>query len=604
MCGIIGCVGADDAVSRLVVGLTNLEYRGYDSAGIAVRSDDELTVCKNAGKISELKHAIVERAPSGRSGIGHTRWSTHGPPTDENAHPHTGETGEVAVVHNGIIENYDSLRDRLQRAGRTFTSETDTEVIPHLIEQYLADGDDPRTAFERAIDDVEGSYAVAAMTRDRETIYAARQDSPLVVGLGDGVNYLASDVPAFLEHTDEVCFLEDGDVATVTADAVEVVDADGRAVARESKTVDWDPENTAKGQYDHFMLKEIDTQPEAITNTLQGRVEDGGITLSEHPDGAFASVAEVQFVACGTSYHAAMYGARLLNRAGVAAHAYRASDYAGGTIPVAEDTLVVAVTQSGETADTLAALRAARDAGARTTVVTNVVDSTAAREVAEPIYIHAGPEIGVAATKTFSSQIVALALLSTRIAEDVDGGEPRPDLASLCRELRALPEYIREVLETSDAERICRRHVHEDAYFFIGEGLARSVALEGALKFKEITYEHAEGFAAGELKHGPLALVTSDTVVFAVFTGDQRDEKTLTNAKEVQARGADIVAVAPEGVDVGDCTDEVLRVPQTHPDLNSLVANVQLQLVSYHTANTLNREIDKPRNLAKSVTVE
>ncbi|WP_255194948.1 glutamine--fructose-6-phosphate transaminase (isomerizing) [Halorarius litoreus] len=604
MCGIIACIGRTDTVDRVVEGLENLEYRGYDSAGIAVRNDDGVAVDKHAGKISELKHSIVDELPDGTIGIGHTRWSTHGPPTDANAHPHTGETGDVAVVHNGIIENYDTLRDELTAEGRTFTSDTDTEVVPHLIEKHLEDTDDVETAFRRAVDELDGSYAIVAVAADSDTVYAARQDSPLVVGYGDGCHYLASDVPAFLEHTDQVSFLEDGDVAAVTDETVDITDADGESVSRERETVDWNAEETVKGQYEHFMLKEIDSQPNAISNTLQGRIDGDDVVLEEFPEGTFADVSAVQFVACGTSYHAGLYAARLLNKLDVPATAHRASEYASGDIPVSADTLAVAVTQSGETADTLAALRLAQEKGAQTTTVTNVVGSTAAREVETPLYIRAGPEIGVAATKTFSSQVVTLSLLAERVAEDSPVGTVRSDRAAFLDALQRIPEQIDEVLERSTAEHVCRSHVHDDAYFFIGQGTACPVAKEGALKFKEITYEHAEGFAAGELKHGPLALVTPDTVVFAMFTGGDRDTKTLNNAKEVQARGADIVAVAPEGVDLDECTDEVLRVPSTHPDLTSLLTNVQLQLVSYHAANLLNREIDKPRNLAKSVTVE
>jgi glucosamine--fructose-6-phosphate aminotransferase (isomerizing) len=604
MCGIIGCVGTEDTAYRLVSGLENLEYRGYDSAGIAVRNGQDIRVEKNAGKVTELKHAIVDDVPRGQLGIGHTRWSTHGAPTDENAHPHTGETGEVAVVHNGIIENYDELREELEAEGREFTSETDTEVVPHLIERYQAATEDLTGAFERAVDDIAGSYAIVAVAESADRILAAREDSPLVVGFDDDATYIASDVPAFLEHTDEVAYLQDGDTAMLSADGLRVTDADGDEVQREREVVEWDAEETGKGQYDHFMHKEIDTQPEAITNALQGRVDDGDVSLENFPPGTFEGVAAVQFVACGTSYHAGLYAARLLNKAGVPANAYRASEYASGDIPATGDTLVVAVTQSGETADTLSALRKAQDMGARTTTVTNVVGSTAAREVETPLYIRAGPEIGVAATKTFSSQVTTLALLSERIIDDIAAGTPREDRASYLESLQRLPDQIGEVLGTSEAERVCRNHVHKEAYFFIGQGVACPVAKEGALKFKEITYEHAEGFAAGELKHGPLALVTPDTVVFAVFTGGERDEKTLNNAKEVQARGADIVAIAPEGVDVSACTDEVLRVPETDSDLTSLLTNVQLQLLSYHSADMLNREIDQPRNLAKSVTVE
>ncbi|PGF17296.1 glutamine--fructose-6-phosphate transaminase (isomerizing) [Natrinema sp. CBA1119] len=603
MCGIIGRVGDGNALEPLLTGLENLEYRGYDSAGVAVQNGSGINVEKRSGKVEDLKESIGEPL-DGEVGIGHTRWSTHGPPTDANAHPHTDESEDVAVVHNGIIENYVELRERLAENGYVFTSDTDTEVIPHLVQYYLDAGFDSESAFRQAIDELEGSYAVTAMVSGEHVLYAARQGSPLVVGMEDGEYFLASDVPAFLEYTDSVVYLEDGDVVIVDEDGVEFTDLEGNPIVRTSETVEWDPEQAGKGEYDHFMLKEINEQPTSLTQAIEGRIDslNGRIALSDFEPGTFDDVDSVQFVACGTSYHAALYGSLALNQAGVHSTALLANEYSVSAPPIDDDTLVIAVTQSGETADTLNALRQAAAEGARTLTVTNVVGSTAAREADDTLFIRAGPEIGVAATKTFSSQAVMLTLLGQRIADDARG-EPPADLESLLPELESMPAKIDELLEYSTAEAIADKYSRSEAYFFIGRGLGFPVALEGALKFKEITYEHAEGFASGELKHGPLALVTPQTPVFAIFTG-QEDEKTLKNAEEAQTRGAPVIAVCPDGHPAVEVADEHLRIPDTDPDLAGLVANVQLQLVSYHAADLLDRPIDKPRNLAKSVTVE
>ena len=609
MCGIIARVGNGDSVDTLLTGLENLEYRGYDSAGVAVQNGHGIKIHKQSGRVEDLATDLRERKPKGNVGIGHTRWSTHGPPTDENAHPHTTSTTNVAVVHNGVIENYDSLREELSAKGREFTSDTDTEVIPHLMEEYLEETGDSETAFRRAVEELEGSYAVAALVDDEDVVYAARQGSPLVLGQDEdaGEYFLASDVPAFLEYTDEVAFLEDGDVVIARPHDLTVTDLEGNVVEREIEKVDWDPEETGKGRYEHFMLKEIDTQPTALSNTIDGRIDpvEGSVNLEDFPEGVFQDVREVQLVACGTSYHAALYGAQSLKQAGVRAEVHRANEYELSSGPIDEQTLVIAVTQSGETADTLGALRRAQDNGAATVTVTNVVGSTAAREADEALFIRAGPEIGVAATKTFSSQAVALSLLAHRLTEDIPDAEAREDVAEYLSALRELPDGIGDILDRHTAEELARKYRGSDAYFFIGRGLANSVAKEGALKFKEITYEHAEGFASGELKHGPLALVTPETPVFAIFTGDEeQDKKTRKNAEEAQARGAPLIAVAPEDHEAASIADEHLVVPDTHPVWAGLLANVQLQLVSYYAADQLSRPIDKPRNLAKSVTVE
>ncbi|AGB31174.1 glucosamine/fructose-6-phosphate aminotransferase, isomerizing [Natrinema pellirubrum DSM 15624] len=603
MCGIIGRVGDGNALEPLLTGLENLEYRGYDSAGVAVQNGSGINVEKRSGKVEELKSSIGEPL-QGEVGIGHTRWSTHGPPTDANAHPHTDESEDVAVVHNGIIENYTELRERLAANGYKFTSDTDTEVIPHLVQYYLDAGYDSEPAFRQAIDELEGSYAVTAMVSGEHVLYAARSGSPLVVGMEDGEYFLASDVPAFLEYTDSVIYLEDGDVVVVDEDGVEFTDLEGDPVVREPETVEWDPEQAGKGTYDHFMLKEIHEQPTSLSQAIEGRIDPAGgrIALADFEPGTFADVDSVQFVACGTSYHAALYGSLALNQAGVQSTALLANEYSVSAPPIDDDTLVIAVTQSGETADTLTALRRAASEGAATLTLTNVVGSTAAREADDALFIRAGPEIGVAATKTFSSQAVMLTLLAQRIAADLRG-EPPADLEALLPELESMPAAIDDVLAGSAAKTVARRYSDSEAYFFIGRGLGYPVALEGALKFKEITYEHAEGFASGELKHGPLALVTPETPVFAIFTG-QEDEKTLKNAEEAQTRGAPVIAVCPDDHPAVEVADDHLPIPDTEPDLAGLLANVQLQLVSYHAADLLGRPIDKPRNLAKSVTVE
>ncbi|WP_435346630.1 glutamine--fructose-6-phosphate transaminase (isomerizing) [Haloarchaeobius sp. HRN-SO-5] len=604
MCGIVGRVGDDEAVERVVAGLENLEYRGYDSAGLALQNGAGLEVRKSTGKVQELKDQLTVESADGNVGIGHTRWSTHGAPTEENAHPHTNETGDIAVVHNGIVENHSSLRRRLEREGVEFTSDTDTEVIPHLVDHYY-DGVDPKWAFTRAVRELEGSYAVAAMFDGEDAVFAARQGSPLVLGIDEDQYFLASDVSAFLEYTDEVVYLEDGDVATVRPEIVTVTTVEGRPVDRSVESVDWNPEEVNKGAYDHYMLKEIESQPYSLTNSIESHLTDAGdaIDVDVFDPATIAGFEEVQFVACGTSYHAGLYAANVLNEAGIRARAFRASEYQVAADPVSEETLVVAVTQSGETADTLGAMRTASSAGAHVLTVTNVAGSTAVRTADESLFIHAGPEIGVAATKTFSSQAVTLSLLAQHLAEYMESGTPHPELDAVLDGVRSLPGDLQRVVDSESASMLANYYLDSDAFFFIGRGLGYSVAQEAALKFKEITYEHAEGFASGELKHGPLAMVTPRTPVFAIFTGSH-DEKTLMNAKEAQTRGADVVAVAPDGHPAIDETDAHLPLPETHPMWAGLLANVQLQLLSYHAANELGRSIDKPRNLAKSVTVE
>ncbi|MFC4542214.1 glutamine--fructose-6-phosphate transaminase (isomerizing) [Halosolutus amylolyticus] len=598
MCGIIGYTGTranQDVVDVLLNGLSGLEYRGYDSTGVAV-ANSSISVYKREGELSALEETLSDETLDGFAGIGHTRWSTHGQPSDTNAHPHTDCSGRIAVVHNGIIENYQELREALGANGHRFDSETDTEVIPHLIETALEQGDDFETAFRRAVDRLDGSYAVAAIGAERETVYATRNRSPLVLGIGDDGNYLASDVPAFLEYTDRVVYLEDGQVAVMEQSDIEIINENGVPVNMPVETISWDPEDAGKSGYDHYMLKEIYEQPHAIRECLRGRPQtiDESITIDELED--LPRPERIHFVACGTSYHASMYASRLFRERGIPATAFFASEYDVDAIPVDEETLVVGVTQSGETADTLAALRDAKKVGAGTLAVTNVVGSSAARETDRVMYIRAGPEIGVAATKTFASQQAALAMLSSAIT------------GSCSREfvdaLRALSDQMQSILDDSSAKEIAEEYVDSDAYFFIGRGYNAPVALEGALKMKEISYKHAEGFPAGELKHGPLALVTERTPVFPLLTSDANYEKMIGNIKEVESRGAPVIAVTDAEERVEPLADHVLRIPKTDRRLTPILMNVQLQLVSYWVANRLDRSIDKPRNLAKSVTVE
>ncbi|WP_247728441.1 glutamine--fructose-6-phosphate transaminase (isomerizing) [Halovivax limisalsi] len=602
MCGIIGRIGRGEAIEPLVTGLENLEYRGYDSAGVAVRNGAGIEIVKRSGTVDTVAEAIDGADLGGSLGIGHTRWSTHGPPTDENAHPHTCATSDVAVVHNGVIENHAALRARLRDAGHEFTSETDTEVVPHLVHEHLDRGLEPEAAFRRAVDELEGSYAIAAICDGATAIYAARQGSPLVVGYaGDGY-FLASDVPAFLEYTDTVTYLEDGDVAVLRPDGVRITDRTGTPARRDRQTVDWNAGEAGKGDFDHYMLKEITEQPTSLAQAIEGRYDaDTGRIALEDLD-SFADVERVVLVACGTSYHAAKYGTVALRRSGVDATAILANECSLAAPPIDEETLVIAVTQSGETADTLAAVDWAKRHGARTLALTNVVGSSAARETDQQLFIRAGPEIGVAATKTFSSQAVLLSLLAHRIAVDSTGTSGLAH-EELCRELERLPDHVSSIVDESTAASIATRYHGRDAYFFIGRGYGYPVAKEGALKFKEITYEHAEGFASGELKHGPLALVTPETPVYAIFTGEE-DGVTRTNAAEATTRGAPVVAICPPGHDAIELADAHLAIPDVHPILSGLLATIQLQLVSYHAASLLDREIDKPRNLAKSVTVE
>ncbi|MFB6131410.1 MAG: glutamine--fructose-6-phosphate transaminase (isomerizing) [Salinigranum sp.] len=601
MCGITGYVGPEDSASILSDGLGNLEYRGYDSAGVALVDGSEgVDVYKRRGTIDDLS---LPASSTATCGIGHTRWSTHGAPSDRNAHPHTDDTGEVAVVHNGIVSNYEALKADLD--GHVFESDTDTEVIPHLIAEERREGYDLLSAVSRATDRLEGSYAIAVTAADHDGIVAARQDSPLVVGHGEDGYFLGSDVTAFVEYTRRVTYLEDGDVAHLRTDGVDIFN-DGARVERPIERIEWDASAVGKGGHDHYMLKEIFEQPQALRQTLSGRIEEysGNVTLELALDDALLqSLDRVEVVACGTSYHAGLYAKELLESyAGISVSVNLASEYRVNDGVDPDRTLVIAVTQSGETADTLSAVRRAIDAGVNTLAVTNTVGSTVTREVDDVVYIRAGPEIGVAATKTFVSQVATLALLAVSLGRTRNVLSPGR-AGEFLDDLHGLPDAVQDVLDANpQIERLAEKYADSEAFFFIGRRYGYPVALESALKLKEISYDHAEGFAAGELKHGPLALVTPDTPVVALLTRGTRADETLNNVKEVESRGAPVVGVSTVD-DADSFCDATVEVPPIG-EMEPLVANVALQLFAYHVANIKGRPIDKPRNLAKSVTVE
>jgi glucosamine--fructose-6-phosphate aminotransferase (isomerizing) len=599
MCGITGYIGGSDSTAVLKSSLKNLEYRGYDSAGIAL-VDDTVEVYKQQGTIDDVA-VPTDCDPS--HGIGHTRWSTHGEPSDDNAHPHTDCTGELAVVHNGIIGNFHELKAEL--GGHVFTSDTDTEVIPHLIEEELERGRDLYPAVSDVINRLEGSFAIAVTHADCDAVVLARQDSPLVIGHGDDGMFIGSDVTAFVEYTRQVTYLEDGDVAALTPDGVTITN-DGTVVDRPITQVTWDAAAAGKSGHDHYMHKEIHEQPHALLQSLSGRLDElaGEVDLDIHIDQeVLADIDRIQLVACGTSYHAGLFAKRLFETlANVSVTVTRASEYhvTGANDPAS--TLALAITQSGETADTLSAIREAVSMGARTMAVTNTVGSTVTREVDDTIFIQAGPEIGVAATKTFVSQVATLALFSVYLGR-TRNAISRNDAATFLSNLRELPGAVQEILDAEgEIERLAAAYGDGESFFFIGRHLGYPVALESALKLKEISYDHAEGFAAGELKHGPLALVTPETPVIALLTEGTEPQKTLNNVKEVESRGASVIGMASIEESTAFC-DETVDIPDIGR-MESLVANVALQLFAYHIAKNKDRNIDKPRNLAKSVTVE
>ncbi len=609
MCGIVGYVGPRPAIDVLVSGLERLEYRGYDSAGLAIHDGDVLAVVRRAGRVADLVDAVeVTGGAKGSTGIGHTRWATHGAPTTRNAHPHGDCAQQVAVAHNGIIENWLELKDDLISRGHAFSSDTDTEVVAHLIEEMpdvpLAE------AVRRAMEKTEGALALAVVRRDEpQVVVGARRGSPLVVGIGDGENFLASDIPAFLSFTRNMVVIDDDRVVEVRPDSVEVTGPDGQKVTPETRTVEWDLEAAEKGGYRDFMLKEIHEQPKAIADTLAGRVDTlGRIHLDELAldRDQLRGFDKVFVVACGTSYHAALMAKYAIERwTRMPVETDIASEFRYRD-PVLDDrTLVIGISQSGETADTLAATRYALAQGSTVVGVSNVVDSSLARESHAVLYTRAGPEIGVAATKTFTTQLVAMQLLALYLAQERGTLDPGT-IGVMVNALRSLPRQVEESLRrNSEVESLAARFEGLRDFFFLGRGAAYPVAMEGALKLKEIAYVRAEAYAAGEMKHGPIALIEKDVIVVGVATGGHVRAKTLSNMHEMRARNGTIVMVLNEGDEEGArVADEVLWVPPAPELISPVSAVVPLQLLAYWVATQNGLDVDKPRNLAKTVTVE
>ncbi|MGK2850923.1 MAG: glutamine--fructose-6-phosphate transaminase (isomerizing) [Candidatus Limnocylindrales bacterium] len=610
MCGIVGYTGPREAGPILIEGLQRLEYRGYDSAGIALVDDaGDLFVEKKAGKLANLRTAIADRTPHAAIGLAHTRWATHGRPNDLNAHPHQDCTGQITVIHNGIIENFRDLRDGLEARGHTLTSETDTEALAHLVEEaYEGDlADAVRSALRLA----QGAYAVVVMHRgEGDRLVGARQDVPLVVGLGDGESFLASDVAAILAHTDQVIFLEEGDVADIRPWGVTITGVDGAPRERTVTTIDWSPEAAEKGGFETFMLKEIHEQPEALAQSLSGRVgRDDRIRAEELAglEDVLKSVTRVELVACGTASYAAQVGAAALEAwTGLPARVTVGSEFRYSPPPLDERTLVIAVTQSGETADTIAPTRLARERGCPIIAVTNTVGSAITREADAVMFLQAGPEIAVAASKTFVTQVTTLIVLAAAVAR-LRGSMDETAERELGGALRALPASAARAIASAAAStpELARRYVNSRGFMFVGRGPGFPVALEGALKLKEVSYVHAEGYAAGELKHGPISLLDAECPLVAVATRSSVYDKLISNVMEGRARDARIIAVATEGDEaIAHYADDICWVPDTHEMLSPVLAIIPLQLFAYHMAMARGTDVDQPRNLAKSVTVE
>ncbi len=608
MCGIVGYTGQREAESLLLEGLQRLEYRGYDSAGLATVAGDRLRVRKSAGRISNLADLVSRQPAPGSQGISHTRWATHGPATDYNAHPHLGGEGAVAIVHNGVIENYAALKKQLQAEGFLFRSETDSEVIAHLIASYL--NGDLLEAVRKACSRLKGTYGLAVVSpRFPGVIVGARLGSPLVLGVGQGENFLASDPSALLGHTDRVVYLQDHQLCVLTPEAWKIVTNGRGAVTVEVKQLDWDPGDADKGEFDHYMLKEIYEQPEVIERAMAGRLDEaestahfGGLNLTP---AQLKQVDRIIMTACGTSYHAALIGEYLFETlARIPVEVEYASEFRYRNPPVDRNTVVIGITQSGETADTLAALRESKRKGITTLALCNVVGSTIAREADGGVYLHAGPEIGVASTKAFTAQVTVLNLLALYL------GRMR-HLSSLAgariiSELHSLPDLIRRTLKCHDeVKEIAQTYYEARNCLYLGRQYLFPVALEGALKLKEISYVHAEGYPAAEMKHGPIALVDENTPSVFLIPRCAVYDKVMSNVEEIKARGGPVIAVACEGDErIAQVADRVIYVPETPDHLQPLVTVVPLQLLAYHIALLRGCDIDKPRNLAKSVTVE
>jgi glucosamine--fructose-6-phosphate aminotransferase (isomerizing) len=617
MCGIVGYVGTKRAVPIILEGLKKLEYRGYDSAGLAVYCDDDtLGIRRASGKLRNLEDVLQMDPVDGRYGIGHTRWATHGRPTEENAHPHRDCTGDIVVVHNGIVENYLPLKEQLQQEGHVFITETDTEVIAHLVEKYFEGN--LEAAVRCAVKQLRGVFALAVLGRnDPDKIVAAREGPPVVIGLGDREYFVASDVPAILSHTRDMFFLADGDMAVLTPGGVQLSDFDGNRVNRQVQHVLWDPIMAEKGGYKHFMLKEIFEQPRAVRDTMLGRVgqETGRIFLDEMEitPAEFQSFREVKIIACGTSWHAALAGKFMIEKiARIPVEVDYGSEFRYRDPIVSAEVLTVVISQSGETADTLAAQREARHKGSRTLAICNVVGSMITREASGTIYTHAGPEIGVASTKAFTCQLTALAILASWLGQ-IRGHLGEEGARSFVQELVRIPGKIETILSNNaQYEDLARKLFRATDFLYLGRGVHFPMALEGALKLKEISYIHAEGYPAGEMKHGPNALIDENLPVVVLATQDPASresnllyEKTLSNIQEVKAREGKVVAIVTEGDrEIRKVADHVIEIPAAPDLLTPILEIVPLQLLAYHIAVRRGCDVDQPRNLAKSVTVE
>ncbi|MDP3035616.1 MAG: glutamine--fructose-6-phosphate transaminase (isomerizing) [Methanobacteriaceae archaeon] len=592
MCGIVGCILKDDeAAPVLLECVKKLEYRGYDSVGIATPSS-KINIRKDKGKISEAEKNVKLSDLPGNMGIAHVRWATHGVPTQKNAHPHTDCNGKIAVVHNGIIENYKELKNNLEAEGHIFKSDTDTEVIPHLIEKFMDQGIDLESAVRKTLDMIHGSYALAVISTDEPgKIIGVRKESPLIVGKGDGDYFLASDVPAILKHTNNIIYLEDGEMVILDADGVTVKNVLGEIIEKEIHIIEWTPEMAEKGGFDHFMIKEIHEQPDAVRDTL---MESSDI---EKIVNKLTGIERICFVACGTSYHASLIGKYLFESLmGLPTDVILASEFQYSSKAMDEKTLVIFISQSGETADTLKALRIAKKRS-ETLVIVNVVGSTATREAKHVVFTRAGPEIGVAATKTYVSQLTCVYLLAAHMSKRMD----------LVEELHKIPKFMVEVLDNEDyIHRIAKKYKDAQDFFFIGRGFSYPTALEGALKLKEITYIHGEGYAAGELKHGPLALIDDGVPVVAVVAPGNIHDKTLSNVEEVRARGAHVISVGSSDDEILKSESKDMMVMDSEIDelISPIPYIVPLQLLAYYISVEKGIDPDKPKNLAKCVTVE
>ncbi|MEE8310689.1 MAG: glutamine--fructose-6-phosphate transaminase (isomerizing) [Candidatus Binatia bacterium] len=609
MCGIVGYVGYRSADQVLLSGLRKLEYRGYDSAGVATLSGDTVEIRRAVGKLDNLEAVLADSPVTGTTGIGHTRWATHGRPSEQNAHPH--RSGDVVVIHNGIIENYVEIRERLVADGHEILSETDTEVISHLIDRELAGAASLLEATRAAICQLEGSYAIVVMSqREPDRLVTAKNSTPVVIGLGEDECFVASDVPALLDYTRDVLFLEDGEIALVERGRAEILEFDGTPVDREPKRVTWDPVTAQKGGYKHFLLKEIHEQPQAIIDTMRGRIsqEGGDVVLNEVDAIAdrLGAVKRVTMVACGTAWHACLVGKFIIERfARIPTEVDYGSEFRYRDPLIDEETLLLIVSQSGETADTLAALETARERGAPVAAICNVVDSSIARKSDAVIYTHAGPEISVASTKAFTTQLTALYLLGLHLGQRT--GNIPPELERECiQSLVGIPNLVEQALKQEEAiAKAARLYTHASDMLYLGRGINYPIALEGALKLKEISYIHAEGYPAGEMKHGPIALIDEALPVVVLIPRDEVYGKTLSNLKEVEARGGRIIAVTDDADgELRSIAETIIEIPHTSTSLMPLLLSIPLQLLAYHVAVERGTDVDQPRNLAKSVTVE